>query len=259
MNPAERLRELVACAWDLGTTSAGKCGLLWRQTKNLRVRARLARHHPNRIFQVQTRYGLLYLRDNFGDVTNLPGLLHQNEYRIAKFPGDGAVLDVGANIGLVAALVAWHNPHLPIHCFEPLPTNVRMIRLNCPSARIERACVGRAPSTIRLRVDNDGVMATSIATTWETAESEFEVITLDSYIATREIRKVEFLKIDTEGMEIEVLKGARTVLPITARVAMETHSAELHRDCLACLEGAGFAIEEDFDGATGVVFAARGI
>lgn len=258
MNSAERLREFVACAWGLGATSAGKCELLWRQTKNLRARARLARHHPHRIFQVRTRYGLIHLRDNFGDVTNLPGLLHQNEYRIGRFSGDGAVLDVGANIGLVAALVAWHNPDTPIHCFEPLPGNVKMIRLNCPSARIEHACVGRAPATIRLRVDNDGVMATSIATTWETSESDFPVITLDSYVAEHGIRKVEFLKIDTEGMEIEVLEGARTVLPITSRVAMETHSAELHRESLARLRAACFTIqEEDFDGATGFIFAAR--
>lgn len=258
MHSAERLREFIACAWGLGTTPAHRYDLLWRQTKNLRARVRLARHHPDRIFQVQTRYGTIHLRDNFGDVTNLPGLLHQNEYRIGKFAGDGVVLDVGANIGLVAALVAWHNPDTPIHCFEPLPGNVKMIRLNCPCARIEHACVGRAPATIRLRVDNDGVMATSIATPWETSESEFPVITLDGYVAMHGIRKVEFLKIDTEGMEIDVLEGARTVLPSTARVAMETHSAELHRESLARLRAAGFTAEDEpFDGATGFVFAAR--
>lgn len=258
MNATERLREFVACAWGLGTTPADRYDLLWRQTKNLRARVRLARHHPDHIFQVRTRYGLIHLRDNFGDVTNLPGLLHQNEYRIGKFSGGGVVLDVGANIGLVAALVAWHNPATPIHCFEPLPGNVKMIGLNCPSARIEHACVGRAPATIRLRVDRDGVMATSIATAWETSECEFPVITLEGYVAAHGIRAVEFLKIDTEGMEIEVLEGARTVLPMTARVAMETHSADLHRESLARLRAAGLTIEEeDFDGATGFVFAAR--
>lgn len=258
MKTASRLLEFASCAWNLGDTLGRKSALFWRQTKNVRVRAGLASYHPQDVYTLATRYGTVHLRDNFGDVTNLPDLFHRNVYRISAFPGEGAVLDIGANIGLVAALVAWHNPQKAIHCFEPLPTNVRMIRLNCPAARIEQACVGSRPSTLRLRVDPDGVMATSIDTQWKTEEMEFPVIRLDDYAAQHGIRDVAFLKMDTEGMELDVMDGAKETLRRTARVAMETHGPERHRDSIARLRDAGFSIAEEYTtGSTGFVLASR--
>ena len=71
------------------------------------------------------------------------------------------------------------------------------------------------------------------------------VIRLDDYVIRREIDRVALLKIDTEGMELEVLRGASEVLARTALVAMETHGDARHREVLDRLRSAGFHIDGD--------------
>ncbi len=258
MSPFQRIGEFVTCARGLGPDARAQWTILWRQTKNLRARLHLASYHPDQVFPLDTVYGRLWFRDNFGDITNLPGLLYREDYRPARPPGPGAMLDVGANIGLAAAWFAHRYPGRPIHCFEPLSANAAMIARNCPSAHVHQVAIGSQPGTIRLEVDADSIMATSIATAWQTSARSVPVMRLDDITAAQAIDAVSFLKIDTEGMELDVLRGARDTLRRTGQIAMETHGAGRHAETQQLLRDAGFRIErESFDGATGLVFAAR--
>lgn len=131
-----------------------------------------------------------------------------------------------------------------------------MARLNCPSATVNNVAVGATAGTVELRVDRDAVMASTIP--WDRAVSTrtLEVVTLDDYCRGRDIDRVAVLKIDTEGMELDVLDGAVEVLAKTGVVAMETHGRSRHDGTLERLRSAGFTIDrEEFDGETGMVFA----
>ncbi len=221
--------------------------------------AGLARHAPERTYTLRTRYGLVHLRDNFGDVTNLPGLLVENVYRVAKLDRPGEIFDVGANIGLFAKWIHAHNPERRIHCFEPLAGNAALARLNCPAAIVNAVGAGRSPARVAASVDRYGMMASSVAQPWELVPYEFDVIALDDYAREHGVREVAFFKLDTEGMELDVLDGAKAVLDRTHRVAMETHGAERHGASIERLRAAGFAIDaEQRGGAVGMVWASRG-
>ena len=50
-----------------------------------------------------------------------------------------------------------------------------------------------------------------------------ETDTLDNLLLRFGIQKVDFLKIDVEGSEIEVLKGSVHTLEITEKIVVETH------------------------------------
>ena len=255
-HPFERLKTYVDCANDLGANPRESCSIFWHETKNLRVRLGLAAYHPNKVYTVQTVYGPLYLRDNFGDITNLPDLFLENIYRSKTLKEAGVILDVGANIGLAAACFVLHNPGRPIYCFEPLAANVALIRLNCPVARVEQIAVGAQRGRIKLHVDPDSVMASRIPCGWETSEYEFEVISLDEFTSEHHIDEVGLLKIDVEGMETDVLQGGQEILKRTARVAMETHGTSRHNEALKRLRALGFNIDaQAFVGTTGLVFA----
>ncbi len=253
-----RLKDYLACALALGSGPADKLSMFWKQTKNVRVRAGLARHHPDEIYSLDTIYGRLHFRDNFGDITNLVPLLYQGEYRLRRLTQEGAILDAGANIGLAAVWFAHHNPDKTIYCFEPLASNIRMIRLNCPAARVEKVALGREVGTIQLRVDPSGVMASAIPCSWKTKENRFDMRPLDDFCAENRVEKVALLKMDVEGMEMDVLTGAPKTLALTHQVVLETHSDLLHRQVMALLQEAGFGIDLDrFYESTGLLIATR--
>ena len=133
-----RLRDYILCALSLGNTPQDKFSILWQETKNIRVRLHLEEHHPNKIYTLNTIYGPLYFRDNFGDITNLVNLFYRQVYQIQTVTSPGVIIDLGANIGLAAAWFAYHNPEHPIYCFEPLADNASLIKFNCPKAEVNR-------------------------------------------------------------------------------------------------------------------------
>lgn len=253
-----QFKEFGQCAMTLGDTAREKLQIFWRLTKNARVRFRLASYHPEAIYQLKTRYGTLVLRDNFGDVTNLPGMFCRGVYRYRTLPGNGVILDIGANIGLFSVWAAFHNPEKRIYCFEPLSSNVRLIPMNCPAAVVNRCGLGHNHAKVKLGVDSHSIMATSLSPPWPTHVEEFEVMPLDDFVRVNGIDEVALMKVDTEGMELDVLDGGRETLCRTHRVAMETHSPHTHRESIKRLHDAGLTLEaEEFSGKTGLVFASR--
>lgn len=254
----ERLRDYFGCAFALGAEPRAVCSILWAQTKNIRVRLNLEAYNPQKTYSLQTVYGPLYFRDNFGDITNLVDLFYRQVYRVQTLTQEGAILDIGANIGLVAALYAFHNPDKSIYCFEPLAENAAMIKLNCPSAQVEPVAVGAREGRVKLQVDRDHVMASSVPCQWKTQETEFRVISLDEFAAAKRLKQVAVMKIDAEGMEVEILQGGPQTLNNTYQVVMETHGRSRHEKALQHLRQAGFYIgSERFMSTTGFVFASR--
>ncbi|MBU6423753.1 MAG: FkbM family methyltransferase [Chloroflexi bacterium] len=67
-----------------------------------------------------------------------------------------------------------------------------------------------------------------------------EVRTLDSLLEAE--RRVDLLKIDTEGAEVEVLAGAASTLRRTGRVVLEWHSPALRAAARTLLAEGGFDV-----------------
>jgi FkbM family methyltransferase len=253
-----KIIAFTGCAAKLGTSMASSWALLRAQTKNVRVRAGLAKHHPAERYTIETKLGRLTLRDNFGDITNVTNLLCHEVYNELRPLGEGHVLDVGANIGLAATWFTNRYPGHRIHCFEPVNDAAVMIPLNCAQAIVNRVAVGEETGEVELNVDEDSVIASSIPTAWKTKPARFSTIRLDDYCHRNGIDRVAVLKIDTEGMELGVLRGAAEVLLVTEQIAMETHGRERHETALELLRAAGFEIRKvTFGATTGLVFAAR--
>lgn len=242
LRPLKRLIDYARCALTLGVGWRAQWAIGWKTTKNIRVRLGLETYHPRDIYRIVTTFGPLHFRDNFGDITNLVDVLYHQAYPVGELPGEGAILDVGANIGLAAAGFAHANPGRAIYCFEPLAESLPLIRLNCPGALIEHVAVGAQPGQIVLNVDDDGVMASLIDTTWRTHKQAFEVVRLDDFVKAGNLRRIALLKIDAEGMEVDILQGGRETLKITDQVALETHGAARHQAAIDLLEQAGFKI-----------------
>lgn len=132
------------------------------------------------------------------------------------------VLDIGAHHGLYTLLASNRvGPHGRVFAFEPSPRELRRLRWNlllnrcrnvsvvpfalgCSEGTAEFfVCLGQETGCNSLRppVVNEPVSKVEVMTT-----------TLDHYLERVGIDKVDFVKMDVEGAELDVLKGASRLL-----------------------------------------------
>jgi FkbM family methyltransferase len=127
------------------------------------------------------------------------------------------VFDVGTNIGTVANWLAKRTKH--VHGFEPHPDNqrrtVQQIALRqTDNITLSNTALGSEPGTLQLHVKSfHGHHSLGDTSTSPTVEKiDVEVDTVDRYCSSNGIDRIDFLKIDVEGFEEDVLRGAATML-----------------------------------------------
>ena len=76
---------------------------------------------------------------------------------------------------------------------------------------------------------------------------EKELITLDSLLERYPgFKKLDFLKLDVQGYELNVLQGASELLKLTELILMETSLAQNNRGCPLFSDVIKFMTEQDF-------------
>ena len=144
-------------------------------------------------------------------------------------PG-ATVLDVGANVGAYTLLFAlWTGPAGRVIAFEPAPASAaalrRQLQLNGLASRVEvvQSAVAGAVGTASFASDGSSG-ANALATNAATGHLiTVETTSLDAFCASRSVHP-DVIKIDVEGAELDVLRGARRTLEAPAiEVFVEFH------------------------------------
>lgn len=130
-------------------------------------------------------------------------------------------LDLGANQGDWALSVTARNPACVVHCFEPSPITAK----RCQAALAGRSTVtvhnvgvGDRDATLAFYDYGDGSVLSSFVSREGSVRMKPErvvdvpVVTLDAWLDAQGIDRVDFCKIDTEGYEMPILRGARRAL-----------------------------------------------
>ena len=135
------------------------------------------------------------------------------------------IFDVGANKGDYAKMLKSKFPDAEIHCFEPGPQAFKQLISNTNELKINlhNVAVGSSNGTITLvksSNDDDGAMLTAykdamtdIFTFAGEPDQQIscDMICLDDFCKDA-VKEIDFLKIDVEGHELEVLKGAAKMI-----------------------------------------------
>jgi FkbM family methyltransferase len=173
----------------------------------------------------------------------------------------GTILDIGAHDGLLTRPFA-ALPGARVIAFEPLPAAFARLQAACaglPNVTLRREALGAAPGALALSVPVlDGVAAeqwASLAKSYAQFGSvgveshPVAVITLDSLA----LADVTHVKLDAEGFEEEVLRGAAETLarcrPVLSLEVEERHRAGATRDVPALLGAMGYEVGFWLDGA----------
>lgn len=161
-------------------------------------------------------------------------------------------LDIGGWRGFFGGVMALTGAS-PVCIFEPMPANCaqirRMIELN-PGLPIElvEAAVSDVEGTLEFLLMPESSMGKLSTSSFQAGNQSGRKITvrtvaLDGLLAAGRIRPPSVIKIDVEGAELLVLRGAVNLLTThRPTLFMEIHSAALQRDCRAWLESIGYDV-----------------
>lgn len=134
------------------------------------------------------------------------------------------VFDVGANVGEWTKLVLNINYNLDIHCFEPSQATFQ--RLTANHFPVNVTCnpfgLGSSDEERLLYIFEDGSGNNSLYQRhgledgWGLAPQmdteTIRLMPLDQYCENKKIQSIDLLKVDVEGHELEVFKGATWLL-----------------------------------------------
>jgi FkbM family methyltransferase len=157
----------------------------------------------------QGRYGLSHAEERFLS-RRLPAIKN------------GVLFDVGANHGSYTRFLRRLSPGSRIHAFEPHPKTFASLQQRAagPLVTLVNMAVSDRSGTVQLYdfAEDDGSTQASLAQASvglfdpDTISHTVEATTIDAYMAQAGIDTIDFLKIDTEGFDINVLRGAKGAL-----------------------------------------------
>ena len=124
---------------------------------------------------------------------------------------EDTVLDIGANVGALTLLMASLTPQGRVIAIEPGPSTFARLKANIDlnptlqkTVDIYQLGIAEQPGKLYWQEDanvpgNAGLL--------NSAGVEVKVEALDDFIAQSSVERLDFIKIDVEGMEYEVIKG----------------------------------------------------
>lgn len=157
--------------------------------------------------------------------------------RIVK-PGS-IVLDIGANVGFYSLTFSEAVGQAGlVYAFEPMPHNCQKIETaiaqnHITNIHLHPVAVGNASGQLTLYVSpsnegNTGAASVVVGTLDRTIPVEVEVVVLDDLLAAAGVARIDFIKIDIEGFELEALQGLEKYLtPPNAPVILYESNAPL--------------------------------
>ncbi len=163
---------------------------------------------------------------------------------------DWVTMDIGANVGLYSLLLSRLTPEGTIHAFEPTET-AGLLRANLAAAGATNVAVHQVALGAATGTRQDAIYRIWGA---EPETRAYPFTTLDAFVEQAGITRVDCVKIDVDGFDLEVLKGAvRTLAHFDPWLVIELNHALVTRgqstsEAMLWLLGQGYTEALALDG-----------
>ena len=187
----------------------------------------------------------------------------EGSYDKARISDGDTVVDVGANIGIFSIKAARQTPSGRVVSVEPAPLNLDLLRENVVRNHFDNVTIIEGAVS-----DHQGEASLfdhgeyGLYSIHQKADrfTPVRLMTLDQIFQREKISLCHVLKIDVEGEEVAVLRGASQALRVTNQVVMEiTKINEYPRQCAELLANTGFSCSVEADTPGGILLYAKKI
>ncbi len=173
------------------------------------------------VYQVDLSEGVDLSLFLFGNFQN-----HVSNQKYVKLKNDAVIFDVGANIGSMAFRFARQVPQGQVYAFEPtdfaFSKLLKNIALNPNLAKViipvqlflsdQTKSDHKIQAYASWKVDGSASNTHPLHGGAIKSAQSVPAVTLDDYCLTNRIDRVDLIKIDTDGHEFSVLRGARRTI-----------------------------------------------
>lgn len=191
--------------------------------------------------------GMFWRLDGGGKLLRVLGGTYEPEQTalfVQRVKAGATVLDVGAHTGYYSLLAArLAGPSGSVWSFEPDPVNFRFLKRHIALNRLDhvhptQSAVSDSPGTAHFERGS----GTGTGRLGTAGPLRVDTVSLDDFCGARDLR-VSAIKIDVEGAEELVLKGAMATLTRDRPVVfLSTHGPTVHATCVDLLRGMGYTL-----------------
>lgn len=157
------------------------------------------------------------------------------------------VFDIGAHVGFYTLLSSvLVGDRGEVFAFEPAQRNLfylkEHLRLNSvTNATVIEAAVSNRSEEVSFEQEQGNTFTGRITSS---GNSRITAVALDEFIRNERIPIPDYIKIDVEGAELQVLSGARRTLEENhPTLFLATHGSDVHKECCNLLRRLGYQLQ----------------
>jgi FkbM family methyltransferase len=174
------------------------------------------------LFEKLYKISLLGMNYGNGGEVEQSGEAYALKYIRKRITGAAMVFDVGANKGQFASSVLnILGSETNMHCFEPSLKIYDILRKNLEGTNVVCVPMGLSDEPTQRTLYSDPLYP-GLSSVYQrrldhykfalTDKEDIQLTTLDQYCETNNIQAIDFLKMDVEGHEMQVLRGASNMI-----------------------------------------------
>jgi FkbM family methyltransferase len=202
--------------------------------------------------RVNLKSGETFMVFSLMDLWILKETLLDRQYEQVSLPlQDGwTIVDIGAALGDYAVWAAKQTPHGRVVAVEPYPPSVSLLRSNVDknhvyNVEIFAGAIAASSGITSLKVEKGSIVQNSTAVGQKSGHVvEVKTASLDDLFSQYAITKCDYLKMDCEGGEYEILfTASEQSLDKIDRICMEVHDGitrHNRKDMIMFLEKSGY-------------------